>query len=50
MGKALEGMVDVPMATLAGLVLKASGQPERLASQWVAKVTTEAKALLELNP
>lgn len=46
LGKVLEGSVDIPMSTLAGLVLRASGKPDQLAKQWVSRADREATQLL----
>ena len=42
LSRVLEGSVDVPAATLAGLVLKASGNPTQVAQQWVKRAEREA--------
>ena len=43
----MEGSIDVPAHILFGLILQASGQPERLARSWMSSAMKEARELLE---
>ncbi len=42
----MQGNMDVPVATMAGLALHASGQAPKLADEWMNKACTEAGTLL----
>lgn len=45
LARVLEGQVDVPMATLNGLILNASGHPDKLAKDWMAQAKRDAESL-----